>query len=312
MQPLGARPLPPPHTQAMPTPEPGVRPSRALPYEFIFTDAVSPAAPPTVAVTIRATGAAAGAFQQHNWALPALAPRRYAVTPGAAITDVFNASAFNASAYALAVHGPNGWVRALGGDLAAAAAPGAPAPSLSVAYNSPAVGTMTLTLSNGAGAAGAVSFAVRDEAYGLPGSPWTVGPVAPGAAANLSIPLGSAGWWYDLTVETGAGAPAGLFWRRIMGRMETGAPSTSDPAYGSAAPTLNRWVPPATHPGGAALSLSSASASACHKHRSPLPTAELPAGLVQPPRWSPDASRAARESRRPSKDAGARLFDDEL
>ena len=44
----------------------------------------------------------------------------------------------------------------------------------------------------------------------------------------------------------------------------------------------------------------------------PLPTAELPAGLVQPPRWTPDASRAARESRQPSKDAGARLFDDEL
>lgn len=112
----------------MPTPEPGVRPSRALPYEFVFTDAVLPlAVVPTLALTLSATGTAAGAFQQYNWALPDLAPRRYAVTPGATITDTFNATAFAADgSYGLAVHGANGWVRALTGNLTLAAAPASP------------------------------------------------------------------------------------------------------------------------------------------------------------------------------------------
>ena len=112
----------------MPTPEPGVRPSRALPYEFCFTDAVSPSgAAPSVALTIAATGAAAGAFQQYNWVFPSLSPRRYAVTPGASITDTFKASAFSADgSYEMAVHGANGWVRIVSGNLTLAAQASSP------------------------------------------------------------------------------------------------------------------------------------------------------------------------------------------
>ena len=72
-----------------------------------------------------------------------------------------------------------------------------------------------------------------------------------------------------------APAPAGLFWRGLMGRMETGAPSTSDPAYGNAAAgsALRRRVSPA-----------------------PAPHPVLPAELITPPHWSDARNRATKES----------------
>jgi phospholipase C len=253
----------------MPTPEPGTRLSRPLPYEFSFSDVVSPSggSAATVAVTVRAGAAAGGAFQQYNLLIPSLSPRRYTAAAGTSVTDTLTSSAFLGGLYSMAVHGPNGWVRALSGNLTAAAAPNAPAPALTASYNAPAVGSLTLTLSNTG--ASAVSFLIKDGAYGL-GGPWTVGPVGPaGGSVNLTIALGPSGGWYDLSVVTlGSSAAVGLFSRRLMGRMETGAPSTSDPAYGNpSAPGLHAWPADAKHP-------------------------ELPVELITPPHWSLAAGRA--------------------
>ena len=220
---------PAPAEQAFPTQEPGTRPSRALPYTFLVSDALARGAGGsfTFSLTIRNTGAAGAAFllldALHLVAQPA---RNFAVEAGKAVTDVPQVLLpSGASRYAFSLHGPNGFVRQFAGDAAQASAADL---ACAMTYDA-AGGNVVLQLA--AGTSAAATFTVSDNAYGLVGSPWTVPVPAGGTVAFPVAVCGAAvGCWYDLSVSEAPAMAASGFQRRFMGRMETGADSISDPA----------------------------------------------------------------------------------
>jgi phospholipase C len=246
-----------PATQSYTPQEPGTRVSRALPYTFLVSDALSAAAPYTFTVTINVTGAAGAPFLMLDAPnLATAAPRKFALNAGTGIVDVPQPlKPAGASKYALSLHGPNGFVRQFAGDAAQASAAGL---SAALSYDA-AGGNVVLQLAAGAGAA--ATFTVSDNAYGLAGSPWSVPVPAGGRVAFPVAVCGAAvGCWYDLSVSEAPTMAASGFQRRFMGRMETGADSISDPAMAAGVPAnagrpltgLDRDMPrsadPAAHP----------------------------------------------------------------
>ena len=215
-----------PAEQSFPPQEPGTRISRALPYEFLITDAVTPAPAAALAVSIANTGANGAAFLMVDALnLDTKGGRKYAVEAGKAIIDTPQVFVGGAAKYAYSLHGPNGFVRQFAGDASAASAAGL---SASLAYST-AMGSVVVQLHAGAAAA---TFYISDNAYGLNGGQmWTV-PVGAGAQSNISIAVCAAaiGCWYDLSVSESATMAASGFQRRFMGRMETGVDTISDPA----------------------------------------------------------------------------------
>jgi phospholipase C len=255
-----------PAAQAFPPYEPGTRISRALPYQFLVSDAVSVGATAaTLALNITNTGAAGAPFNLLDVAnLAAVTPRKYAVTPGASVVDPLpinlTSSSTTAAAAAAAVpagaagaatapgqyfyalHGPNGFVRTFLGDVSIYGGLGT---TLSAAVTYDVAGdAVVVTMANGAAAGNGntVEFTVTDNAYDVPGGPtWTFtlpgGGVA-GSTASLSVPTGAVGGWYDVTISAalpGAGQQP-LMTRRAMGRMETGRDTISDPAMAAGKP----------------------------------------------------------------------------
>ena len=224
-----------PAEQSFPAAELGTCRSRALPYEFLINDGGVVGG--ALALSINSTGAVGGvsgggaAFLLLNAAAPSVTPRKYAVEAGKAVAEAISLApaALNGTRYALALHGPNGFVRQFGGDVADARAP---ALGAALAY-APAAGSVLLRLAYAAapGAPPTADFAITDNAYGAPPLMRTLT-----APAALELPLavcGTAqGCWYDFTVSVGKD----VFQRRFMGRMETGADSISDPAMGAGLP----------------------------------------------------------------------------
>ncbi len=191
----------------------GVRPSRALPYQL---DAALVGIAPA-RVEFRNTGRAGAVFHAYDLRRPLDAPRRYTVGPGKMLAGEWPAGDFD-----IFVIGPNGFHRRYvsgGGVLVALASAGAKA-------------RLTLT-----GAADrTIQVAVSSPVYGEKLGKWStkLSPRETGEHAwNLS---GTAGW-YDLTVTTKGLEGAA---QRLAGRVETGAPSISDPAMGGGA--VMRWA----------------------------------------------------------------------
>lgn len=245
--------LPPPTVpaqQAMPSQLPGMRPSRALPYQPVLAGSVVAAAPSGWALNVSIANAGTWAVPLHafDYGFPAAAPsaapapRKYAVGAGLAVSDAW---ALNATMgfYHIVLQAPNGFARQyaglVGSDAGAAA---------DVAYDV-AGGNVVVQLRNGG--ATDVTFTVTDNAYATPGSPWTVAVLAGGNASQV-VPVAASGNWYDLSITLAASAPTTIpaatspaaWLRRAMGRMETGSHSTSDPAPADA-PALHPFPEPA-------------------------------------------------------------------
>jgi phospholipase C len=79
---------------------------------------------------------------------------------------------------------------------------------------------------------------VEANAYGYPQEEDAT--LAPGETVSLSWDMTRSAGWYDLTVRE-SGDPT--YTRRLAGRIETGAPSTSDPAMGQE--LILQWIPQA-------------------------------------------------------------------
>ncbi len=239
-----------PAQQRMPVQEAATRISRALPYEFAIDDAVSfvsgktdhiNGAAPTgelrMTLTIANTGAAGAPFllvDQLRGA--ARAPRKYAVESGKTLVDEFVVVANDtqgAYEYALALHGPNGFLREFSG---VGSAPQTQTLGARMLYE-PKRERVVLQLRNDGSQP--VALEVADMAYKTPGSPWSL-VLAAGEARDFGVHVGgAAGRWYDLRVQTPSAAVP-LFERRFMGRMETGSDSTSDPAMAAGVPAHRR------------------------------------------------------------------------
>ena len=203
-----------PPTQPQPvTQEPGLRPSRALPYELNVVSALDAAAG-RVRLEFRNTGKAGAVFHVYDRLHLDRIPRRYTVEAGKSLHDVWDIAA-DAGRYDLTVHAPNGFRRDVKGDAGATAA------EVELRYLT-ARQRVQLVLRN----LGRSSCALKVEynAYGETGG---VIDLAAGGHAQREWTVSDKGGWYDVTVS-GPG-----FERRAAGRLETGAHSISDPAMGS-------------------------------------------------------------------------------
>ena len=159
--------------------EAGTKPSRSLPYVFDISDRV---APDMVEVTISNRGAAGGVFYVYNLNNVSAAPKKYTVESTKMLSDVWPLR-LSASRYNLSLHGPNGFVRKLGGS-------GTSAATASITYLARSKEVAVSVLG------GTCAFQISDSAYGTVGGPWTVLP-----GGNVTIPVGQSGNWYDLSVS---------------------------------------------------------------------------------------------------------------
>ena len=198
---------PTPATPTAPEQAAGVRPSRALPYVLEATLDLDARA---AHLTLANTGAAGAVFHVYDRLDAVRPPRRYTVGAGERILDGW---ALQEDGHDLWILGPGGFHRHFRGT----AGPGL---ALSAAFDAKAV-TLTLNLRNTG--ASVLEAAVAGNAYGL--AAWRAS-VPPGQSAANAWRIGDHGGWYDLSA-TLPGHPGWL--RRLAGRLETGAPSISDP-----------------------------------------------------------------------------------
>jgi phospholipase C len=192
--------------------EPGTRPARPLPYDFAVEELVDPAGFSFRISNNGAAGASFYVYREHS----ADVPRRYTVGAGASVEDVWALDGGAGGRFSLM--GPNGFVRRY------ALAP--PAPVIVSTIHQGPNEAIVLQLSNPTGAS--IEAHIRDNAYGA--APRTV-TVGPGHAPRLVWPLTDSHGWYDLSVTLPARPD---FDRRLAGHVETGRPSTSDPAASTA------------------------------------------------------------------------------
>ncbi|AKN92491.1 phospholipase C [Xanthomonas oryzae pv. oryzicola] len=205
-----------PAAAAMPRQEPGQRPARALPYALQVHARVQEDAP--VQLQFVNSGAAAAAFNVYSSAASG-GPWYYTVLPGTQLEDA-PVGATHEGAYALRVHGPNGFLREFAGQLPSASTPSA-APWVEARQEGEA---LVLEIGNAGQRACTVQLRALD--YADPGTRTL--PLAAGQRETIRLALAASDHWYDLVVEQ----PGSAFRRRLAGHLETGRPSRSDPAFG--------------------------------------------------------------------------------
>jgi phospholipase C len=203
----------------------GTRPSRPLPYALQVharADAAS------VTLRFENSGTAGAVLHVYDRLHLDRGPRRYTVEAGKHLEGAWQTAADDGR-YDLWVLGPNGFHRHCTGRA------GLPALEVLAAYQGPGA-SLQLTLRNPAPQAR--SFRVEANAYGYPQEEDAT--LAPGETVSLSWDMTRSAGWYDLTVRE-SGDPT--YTRRLAGRIETGAPSTSDPAMGQE--LILQWIPQA-------------------------------------------------------------------
>src|SRR5471030_2290800 len=211
----------PPAVQAVPKQEPGVRPARALPYEF-FVHAHTNSGKGVTFDFIN-TGDAGATFLVYT-ANSQTAPSCYTVEAGKRLQDQFPLSATNT--YDFIVYGPNGFLRRFTGtavqqhwwnDKQAL-------PEVAEGYDV-ANGNLQLRLKN----LGTTSCQFKVANAYAPGTVITR-QVRGGDTESLYLDLRASYGWYDLSITIASDA---TFVRRLAGHVETGNSSMSDPALGS-------------------------------------------------------------------------------
>jgi phospholipase C len=195
-----------PAKPALPRQEPGLRPARPLPYDLAADGRVVSGG---LRIDFASRGATGASFHVTSathadgpWTFTAGAGRRLSGewTPGA---------------YDVTVHGPNGFLRRLRG-------PGTAGPEVSARHDG-AGERVRLVLTNGGNTI--VRLTVEDA-----GGHASEYRIRPGGSATHDARTRVSHGWYDLTVTSDQDR---TFLRRLAGHVETGRPSTSDPALGA-------------------------------------------------------------------------------
>ncbi len=203
----------------------GPRPSRPLPYAL---QVHARAHAESVMLRFENSGAAGAVLHVYDRLHLERGPRRYTVEAGKQLEGTWQTAADDGR-YDLWVLGPNGFHRHCSGGAGLAPL------EVTAAYQGPGA-SLQLTLRNPA--AQARSFRVEANAYDYPRQDDAT--LAPGEAVIQSWDMTRSAGWYDLTVRDN-GDPS--YTRRLAGRIETGAPSTSDPAMGQE--LILQWTPQA-------------------------------------------------------------------
>ena len=207
----------PPVNPPLPKQEPGLRPSRALPYE-IHVHEEADFSEGTVKLEFGNTGKAAVVFQVRSGD-GVTGPWTYTVGPSEQVFDRWPVVAAGSQDYDLSVYGPNGFLRAYKGSVRRR-----DAANLSVRTIYDAAGGITLEIQN----RGATDVKVRvEDAYRAHGD--TRHHVEAGGSVTWHWSLDASFSWYDLTLTVDSDAS---FAQRIAGHVETGKDSWSDPALG--------------------------------------------------------------------------------
>jgi len=222
-----------PTTQHMPKQKPGVKISRPTPYVFAISDLIDLSAK-TITVSMRHDGGdesvTAGHFHvfDRTGNVSSTGAKKYTVQGGKSLDDVWTFS--SSSSYHLDLHGPNGFVRVMKGDVSDDT-------TARLEYDE----TNTKVVVTVTGKAG-TSYTLTDNAYNTTGSPWTLSIASGQSNATLAVDVSKSAHWYDLSVVSSSSTSS--FERRFMGRMEVqGVVTTSDPAMANAIPGLvNPWA----------------------------------------------------------------------
>jgi phospholipase C len=192
--------------------EPGIRPSRALPYVLSASASITGG---EVSLTFTNTGTQGVVFHVYDQLHLSRIPRRYTVERGKSLTGVWSSSD-DAGNYNLWVYGPNGFLRTFQGNTGG----GAVMPEVQVSYL-PASGQLLVQAQNGGSDTNAITVTPNNQFMGVGAQTLTS---TAGAADQLTLSLATSGFWYDFT------ASSTNFERRFAGRMETGHDGVSDPA----------------------------------------------------------------------------------
>ncbi len=209
-----------PATPVAPTQEPGTRPSRALPYELHVNARHEPDTR-MMTLLFSNTGTVAAVFHVYDRLNLGQKPRRYTVDAHRQIDGSW-ALAAQGGKYDLWVLGPNGFHRHFTGQGYLQDASHRPLPEVEVDYE-PGKGELTARLRNTGSVA--CSFELKANAY-YDSQPVLHELPTYGVMVHRWN-IQASGHWYDFTLRVPQ-VPG--FSRRFAGRMETGAPSTSDPA----------------------------------------------------------------------------------
>jgi phospholipase C len=198
----------PPAKGALPKQETGLRPARPLPYDLSADGRVTSDG---LRVGFASHGQAGASFYVTSTTL-ANGPWSYTVEAGRQLSDTWTATS---GAYEFTVHGPNGFLRRFEGTAGRSGAEVA-------ARHDGKAEQVRLVLTNGGTTA--VRLTVKDAYDG--GRPATYR-LRPGASVTHSVRPRRSHGWYDLSVTSDQDD---AFLRRLAGHVETGLPSTSDPA----------------------------------------------------------------------------------
>jgi phospholipase C len=217
-----------PASLILPVQEFGVRPSSALPYDLAATAQAHAAG---VEVHFGNTGTVAAVFHVYDRLRLAEIPRRYTVESGKHVVGTWAAN--TTGAYDLWVLGPNGFHRHFTGNTSRLAVTDGANPEVQVTGER-ASGDLLLKLLNPGGTP--CVFRLSANRY----FPATVSEYTVVARSEhaLRLSLGASGRWYDFSAKV---SDQPEFSRRFAGRVETGAPSITDPGMGGVA-LANQWA----------------------------------------------------------------------
>ncbi|WP_031373075.1 phosphocholine-specific phospholipase C [Lysobacter antibioticus] len=195
--------------------ERGIKPSRALPYDLQVGERIDVGAR-RVRLHFGNTGRASAVFHVYDLLDPNAIPRRYTVEPGKSLHGEWALDSDGARAYALQVFAPNGFFREFRGSLHGANPSATTVPDLRLRRRK-----LILALRNTTHKP--VRLSIADQ-YGLYEA--RLERLGPGTTRQRPIRLDESHQWYDF-VLTDANDPE--YYRRLAGRIETGAHGITDP-----------------------------------------------------------------------------------
>ncbi|WP_386069912.1 phosphocholine-specific phospholipase C [Tahibacter sp. UC22_41] len=217
----GLSPPQPPPVNALPAQEPGSRPARALPYSLSVNGRIDAAAGRYWLDFYNDGEAGAGlnVYADNR----SDGPWFYSLESGTQRSDYWSAQSVTAGVYDLHVHGPNGFLRSFGGDLARASA-GAN-PELVALYD---VDNHALVLRLRNSGSAACRVTLTPNRYST--EPAQTFDLAAGAERDTVWNLTAQQRWYDLNLTSDHDD---RWLRRLAGHLENGLPGVSDPAFGA-------------------------------------------------------------------------------
>jgi phospholipase C len=205
----------PPAVQKMPVQEPGTRRARAVPYT-LHVAVTANLSTEIATFTFSNTGTKTAVFQTRS-ANVLQSPRSYTVSPKATLTDTWDFAADGVASYDLSVYGPNGFYRHYRGGALGLSATNLES---SISYDVSA-DSVTLLVKN----AGKLPATVQVENVYTGAK--TTHVVASGSAFSSAVSVAHSAGWYDFILTDASDL---TFQQQLAGHLETGRPSTTDPA----------------------------------------------------------------------------------